>query len=173
MQDHLNGIPIPRMMADNGAEGGYSHVGYLAYGCHHWLPGNLSCFLHCGNYIFILQCIVRRDWIHVGSCTASSLYQMLLLWNGDEAKVIKADLKPFMVEVHTAEVVYYYSNIIPYQVIKNKVDGKPEVAKIRLLIVAKEWKAINKELFRPVIIGQRLEKLGESSNNEYQSQRRT
>ncbi|KAL3520209.1 hypothetical protein ACH5RR_018358 [Cinchona calisaya] len=69
---------------------------------------------------------------------------MLLLWNRDEDEVVKADTKPFMAGFNATEVVYYHSNIDPHRIIKNKVNGKLEVAKMTLLIVEKGWKAESK-----------------------------
>ncbi|KAL3527625.1 hypothetical protein ACH5RR_012281 [Cinchona calisaya] len=57
--------------------------------------------------------------------------------NRDEAKVIKADMKPFVVGVHTADAVYYYGNISPHRIVKNKLDKKPEAAKMMLPTVVK------------------------------------
>ncbi|KAL3498427.1 hypothetical protein ACH5RR_041159 [Cinchona calisaya] len=93
--------------------------------------------------------LLGRDWIHAASYIPTSLYQMLLIWNGDEAEVVKADPKSFMVRVNIVEAVYCHSNISQYRIIKARVYGKPEVVKMMLPVVGTIWKAVNRELFWP------------------------
>ncbi|KAL3534776.1 hypothetical protein ACH5RR_003237 [Cinchona calisaya] len=69
---------------------------------------------------FTYNALLRKDWIHVASSIPSSLHQMLLLWNRDEADVMNIDLKLFMIGVNAVEVVHYHSNIVPHWIIKNK-----------------------------------------------------
>ncbi|KAL3500452.1 hypothetical protein ACH5RR_039545 [Cinchona calisaya] len=65
-----------------------------------------------------------------------------------------------------AKAIYYHGNISPDQIIRSKLNRKLDVVKMMLPVAAKGWKVINKELFQPTYIGQRLEEVGEASSNK-------
>ncbi|KAL3503967.1 hypothetical protein ACH5RR_033808 [Cinchona calisaya] len=84
MQGHMNRIPIPRMMVDNGVAVNI-------------LPSNMMKRLRK-----TIEDLVPTD-IVVSSFTGKAR-------NTDKDEVVKADLKPFMAEVYSTQVVYYYDD---------------------------------------------------------------
>ena len=43
--------------------------------------------------------LLGRDWIHPNYCIPSTLYQLLIFWNGEEVEVVGADNRPFQAKV--------------------------------------------------------------------------
>lgn len=57
--------------------------------------------------------LVGRDWIHAWMVVPSSLHQLLVFWNGNDAEIIWADEEPLIVKVHAQEAFLYQENVGP------------------------------------------------------------
>ncbi|KAL3533165.1 hypothetical protein ACH5RR_006686 [Cinchona calisaya] len=64
--------------------------------------------------------LLGKDWIRAAGCIPSSLHQMLLFPNRDEAKIVKADLKPFMAGVQGTERVYFVETSVHTRLFKTE-----------------------------------------------------
>lgn len=56
--------------------------------------------------------LLEQDWIHASKCIPSLLYQYLIIWhNVGLAKVVKANVKPFVVTFNTADALLYIDDM--------------------------------------------------------------
>ncbi|OMO82013.1 Retrotransposon gag protein [Corchorus capsularis] len=134
---HLDGVPVNRVLVNNGAAVNilsYSTLRRLGKGADNLIKSDVtvSDFSGTGNQIRgILQtdltvgsktsistfCVVDspstynvllgRDWIHSNWCVPSSLHQLLIFWNGDDMEIVHADNRPFKVEFNAVDARYY------------------------------------------------------------------
>ncbi|GKU90944.1 hypothetical protein SLEP1_g4883 [Rubroshorea leprosula] len=138
---HLDGMPIIRVMVDNGAA-----VNVLPTCILHKigkslgdlmetkvtisdftdgvnrsrgiLPveltvGNrtLMCAFFVVDTIATYNALLGRDWIHSSWCVPSTLHQKLIFWNGGRTEVVTADEKPFVENTNAVEAHYYDEDI--------------------------------------------------------------
>ncbi|KAL3509699.1 hypothetical protein ACH5RR_029100 [Cinchona calisaya] len=112
MQGHLNGLPVASLMVDNGV-------------AMNVLPANMMKGLGKSIENLIPTDIVLNSYTEGATNTwvifpvdvtiGSQLYipslshQMLLIWNGDEAEIVKADSKSFMAGVNATEATHYHT----------------------------------------------------------------
>ncbi|GKV15581.1 hypothetical protein SLEP1_g26361 [Rubroshorea leprosula] len=138
---HLDGMPINRVLVDNGAAanvlptcilhkigkslgdlmetevtisdftGGVNRSRGI-------LPveltiGNrtLMCAFFVVDTIATYNALLGRDWIHSSWCVPSTLHQKLIFWNGGRTKVVIADDKPFVASTNAVEARYYDEDI--------------------------------------------------------------
>ncbi|KAL3516042.1 hypothetical protein ACH5RR_022944 [Cinchona calisaya] len=99
VQGHLDKVPVTRMMVDNRA-------------AMNILPANMVKRLGKTTKDLIPTDIVVSSFTGVVANTWGILPIDVIV--GSHAEVVKANLKPFMAEVHTVEAVYYHSNIDPH-----------------------------------------------------------
>ncbi|OMO89508.1 Retrotransposon gag protein [Corchorus capsularis] len=69
--------------------------------------------------------LLGRDWIHSNWCVPSSLHQMFMFWNGAEVEVVQADTKPFKVESHAVDVRFYDGSTRPVRFMGQDKYGRP------------------------------------------------
>ncbi|GKV34835.1 hypothetical protein SLEP1_g43177 [Rubroshorea leprosula] len=138
---HLDGMPINRVLVDNGATanvlptcilhkigkslgdlmetevtisdftGGVNRSRGI-------LPveltvGNrtLMCAFFVVDTIATYNALLGRDWIHSSWCVPSTLHQKLMFWNGGRTEVVTADDKPFVASTNAVEARYYDEDI--------------------------------------------------------------
>ncbi|GKV47379.1 hypothetical protein SLEP1_g54284 [Rubroshorea leprosula] len=138
---HLDGMPINRVLVDNGAAvnvlptcilhkigkslgdlmeievtisdftGGVNRSRGI-------LPveltvGNrtLMCAFFVVDTIATYNALLGRDWIHSSWCVPSTLHQKLIFWNGGRTEVVTADDKPFVASTNAVEARYYDEDI--------------------------------------------------------------
>lgn len=56
--------------------------------------------------------LLGREWIHSNNCVPSTLHQCIMMWYGDQVRMIKADQDPFMTVSNAAQIfpyAYYYA----------------------------------------------------------------
>ncbi|GKV32763.1 hypothetical protein SLEP1_g41344 [Rubroshorea leprosula] len=138
---HLDGMPINRVLVDNGAivnvlptcimhkigkslgdlmetEVTISDSTSGVNRSREILPveltvGNrtLMCAFFVVDTIATYNALLGRDWIHFSWCVPSTLHQKLIFWNGGRTKVVTADDKPFMASTNAVEARYYDEDI--------------------------------------------------------------
>ncbi|KAM1370307.1 hypothetical protein ACFX2F_040783 [Malus domestica] len=80
------------------------------------------------EYNTLLDC----DWIHRTSCIISSLYQVLIIWDGKSVVVHPADNKPFEANMIQA---YYYDDHVGYSTVQGcNEDERPTQISIQKAI---------------------------------------
>ncbi|GKV53168.1 hypothetical protein SLEP1_g59706 [Rubroshorea leprosula] len=55
--------------------------------------------------------LLGRDWIHSSWCVPSSLHQRLIFWNGGKTEVVYADNRPFLANSNMVEAWYYDEDV--------------------------------------------------------------
>ncbi|GKV07193.1 hypothetical protein SLEP1_g18991 [Rubroshorea leprosula] len=138
---HMDGMPINRVLVDNGAT-----VNVLPTYMLHKIGKSLKDLMetevmisdftrgvNCSREILpveltmgnkILMCaffmvdtiatyntLIGKDWIHSSWCVLSTLHQKLIFWNGGRVEVVKADDKPFAANTNSMEARYYDEEI--------------------------------------------------------------
>ncbi|XP_059627699.1 uncharacterized protein LOC132270540 [Cornus florida] len=67
--------------------------------------------------------LLGREWIHYNFCIPSTLYQMLIFWDGDEVKIVEVDNKPFIAKVYHADAELYNGEFVPVRFIGKDSKG--------------------------------------------------
>lgn len=57
--------------------------------------------------------LLDRDWIHTNAYISYLLHQVMLIWNGNEVKIIWADEDPFQAHNDMIDACYYYTGLGP------------------------------------------------------------
>ncbi|GKV34003.1 hypothetical protein SLEP1_g42432 [Rubroshorea leprosula] len=71
----------------------------------------LMCALFVVDTIATYNALLGRDWIHSSWCVPSTLHQKLIFWNGGRTEVVTADDKPFVASTNAVEARYYDEDI--------------------------------------------------------------
>ena len=61
--------------------------------------------------------LLGQDWIHPNYFIPSALHQFLILWNGNNVKIVEADNKPFQAKIQTADPLPYEEHIGPVRLL--------------------------------------------------------
>ena len=72
--------------------------------------------------------LLRRDWIHANWYVSSSFHQFLLFWKGNEVKVVRENKQPFMAATGYVEAIYYDQEFSPIKFTSKKKDKVPRKA---------------------------------------------
>ncbi|OMO99378.1 reverse transcriptase [Corchorus capsularis] len=137
---HFDGIPLNRILVDNGAAvnllpyASLRKLGKCAddliksdvtvsdyFGAVSKTRGILPTSLTVGSEtsvsaLFVVDsstyhALLDKDWIHSNWCVPSSLHQFLMFWNDNEVEIVHADNKPFKVESNAVEARYYDESV--------------------------------------------------------------
>ncbi|GKV06877.1 hypothetical protein SLEP1_g18697 [Rubroshorea leprosula] len=138
---HLDGMPINRVLVDNGAAvnvlptcilhkigkslgdlmeteviisdftGGVNRLRGILLV--ELIVGNrtLMCAFFVVDTFATYNALLGRDWIHSSWCVPSTLHQKLIFWNSGRTKVVTADDKPFVANTSAVEARYYDEDI--------------------------------------------------------------
>ena len=151
---HLNGIPVSKVLIDNG-----SAINVMPLRMLRALGRSISDMIETevtvsafigevSNTLEILpigsktslfaffvidsttnyNILLGRDWIHANWCVSFSLYQFLLFWNGNEVKVVRADKQPLMAATGIVEARYYDQEFGPINFTNKRKDEVPRKA---------------------------------------------
>ncbi|KAH7844302.1 hypothetical protein Vadar_026615 [Vaccinium darrowii] len=143
IQGHLDGIPINRILVDNGSAANLMPrfmLVKLGKGDQDLLPSSASISdfaggittaqgiiimnLQVGTKIlttpfFVVNSrssynlLLGRDWIHVCMAVPSTLHQCLIFWHGDDVEVVWADKRPFLASSNHADAKLHDNEISP------------------------------------------------------------
>ncbi|OMO95998.1 reverse transcriptase [Corchorus capsularis] len=152
---HLDGVPMNRVLVDNGATVNllpYASLKRLGRGDDDLIESNVTVSDFSGaitetrgifatnltvgsrttiSAFFVVDssssynALLGRDWIHSNWCVPSSLHQLLSFWNGNELEVVHADRRPFKVESNVVEVRYYGETIGTTRFLGQDKYGRP------------------------------------------------
>ncbi|GKV11259.1 hypothetical protein SLEP1_g22525 [Rubroshorea leprosula] len=138
---HMDGVPVNRVLVDNGAAVNvipsftlrnlgknsedlvYTDVTISDFiGGVNKSKGVLSVALTVGSKtsmsaFFVVDssatynALLGRDWIHSNWCVPSTLHQRLIFWNGGKTEVVYVDNRPFLANSNMVEAQYYDEDV--------------------------------------------------------------
>jgi hypothetical protein len=181
IQGHLDGIPVSRILVDNGSAANLMPrfmLVKLGKGDQDLLPSSASISDFAGGIttaqgiiIMNLQVGIKtlttpffvvnsrssynlllgRDWIHVCMAVPSTLHQCLIFWRGDDVEVVWADKRPFLASSNHADAKLYDNEISPVKFTGTDKYGKPTGITLSTQTSVDEFKAIYKQLVGPLL----------------------
>ncbi|GKV36311.1 hypothetical protein SLEP1_g44457 [Rubroshorea leprosula] len=77
------------------------------------------------DYSATYNALLGRDWIHSNWCVPSSLHQRLIFWNGGKTEVVYADNRPFLANSNMVEARYYDEDVGTIRFFGMDRQGKP------------------------------------------------
>ncbi|KAH7857764.1 hypothetical protein Vadar_016262 [Vaccinium darrowii] len=176
IQGHLDGIPVNRMLVDNGSAANLMPrfmLVKLGKGNQDLLPSSASISDFAGGIttaqgiiimnlqvgtktlttpFFVVNSrssynlLLGRDWIHVCMAVPSTLHQCLIFWHGDDVEVVWADKRPFLASSNHADAKLYDNEISPIKFTGTDKYGKPIAITLSTQTSVDEFKAIYKQL---------------------------
>ncbi|GKV35610.1 hypothetical protein SLEP1_g43856 [Rubroshorea leprosula] len=69
--------------------------------------------------------LLGRDWIHSNWCVPSTLHQRLIFWNGGKTEVVYANNRPFLANSNMVEARYYDEDIGTIRFFSMDRQGRP------------------------------------------------
>ncbi|KAH7858385.1 hypothetical protein Vadar_023231 [Vaccinium darrowii] len=176
IQGHLDGIPVNRILVDNGSAANLMPrfmLVKLGKGDQDLLPSSASISDFAGGIttaqgiiimnlqvgtktlttpFFVVNSrssynlLLGRDWIHVCMAVPSTLHQCLIFWHGDDVEVVWADKRPFLASSNHADAKLYDNEISPVKFTGTDKYGKPTAITLSTQTSVDEFKAIYKQL---------------------------
>ncbi|KAH7854829.1 hypothetical protein Vadar_018178 [Vaccinium darrowii] len=176
IQGHLDGIPVNRILVDNGSAANLMPrfmLVKLGKGDQDLLPSSASISDFAGGIttaqgiiimnlqvgtktlttpFFVVNSrssynlLLGRDWIHVCMAVPSTLHQCLIFWHGDDVEVVWADKRPFLASSNYADAKLYDNEISPVKFTGTDKYGKPTAITLSTQTSVDEFKAIYKQL---------------------------
>ncbi|KAH7860721.1 hypothetical protein Vadar_017172 [Vaccinium darrowii] len=176
IQGHLDGIPVNRILVDNGSAANLMPrfmLVKLGKGDQDLLPSSASISDFAGGIttaqgiiimnlqvgtktlttpFFVVNSrssynlLLGRDWIHVCMAVPSTLHQCLIFWHGDDVEVVWADKRPFLASSNHADAELYDNEISPVKFTGTDKYGKPTAITLSTQTSVDEFKAIYKQL---------------------------
>ncbi|KAH7844531.1 hypothetical protein Vadar_029054 [Vaccinium darrowii] len=176
IQGHLDGIPVNRILVDNGSAANlmpHFMLVKLGKGDQDLLPSSASISDFAGGIttaqgiiimnlqvgtktlttpFFVVNSrssynlLLGRDWIHVCMAVPSTLHQCLIFWHGDDIEVVWADKRPFLASSNHADAKLYDNEISPVKFTGTDKYGKPTAITLSTQTSVDEFKAIYKQL---------------------------
>ncbi|KAH7839844.1 hypothetical protein Vadar_009567 [Vaccinium darrowii] len=176
VQGHLDGIPVNRILVDNGSAANLMlrfMLVKLGKGDQDLLPSSASISDFAGGIttaqgiiimnlqvgtktlttpFFVVNSrssynlLLGRDWIHVCMAVPSTLHQCLIFWHGDDVEVVRADKRPFLASSNHADAKLYDNEISPVKFTGTDKFGKPTAITLSTQTSVDEFKAIYKQL---------------------------
>ncbi|KAH7513022.1 hypothetical protein FEM48_Zijuj12G0152300 [Ziziphus jujuba var. spinosa] len=152
---HFDGMPVNRVLVDNGAAVNIlsaSMLAKLSKSEHDLISTELTVSNFQGGVtkakgvlpmeitvggksimtaFFVVEfkssynALLGHNWIHASLCVPSSLNQALWFWNGEEVEVVQADSQPFSVSINAVEAWYYEDEVGLVQFFDNDKQGHP------------------------------------------------
>ncbi|KAH7833068.1 hypothetical protein Vadar_002826 [Vaccinium darrowii] len=181
IQGHLDGIPVNRILVDNGSAANLMPrfmLVKLGKGDQDLLPSSASISDFAGGIttaqgiiimnlqvgtktlttpFFVVNSrssynlLLGRDWIHVCMAVPSTLHQCLIFWHGDDIEVVWADKRPFLASSNHADAKLYDNEISPVKFTGTDKYGKPTAITLSTQTSVDEFKAIYKQLVGPLL----------------------
>ncbi|KAH7860748.1 hypothetical protein Vadar_017615 [Vaccinium darrowii] len=181
VQGHLDGIPVNRILVDNGSAANLMPrfmLVKLGKGDQDLLPSSASISDFAGGIttaqgiiimnlqvgtktlttpFFVVNSrssynlLLGRDWIHVCMAVPSTLHQCLIFWHGDDVEVVWADKRPFLASFNHADAKLYDNEISPVKFTGTDKFGKPTSITLSTQTSVDEFKAIYKQLVGPLL----------------------
>ncbi|KAH7841185.1 hypothetical protein Vadar_026706 [Vaccinium darrowii] len=176
IQGHLDGIPVNRILVDNGSAANLMPrfmLVKLGKGDQDLLPSSASISDFAGGIttaqgiiimnlqvgtktlttpFFVVNSrssynlLLGRDWIHVCMAVPSTLHQCLIFGHGDDVEVVWADKRPFLASSNHADAKLYDNEISPIKFTGTDKYGKPTAITLSTRTSVDEFKAIYKQL---------------------------
>ncbi|KAH7856803.1 hypothetical protein Vadar_005701 [Vaccinium darrowii] len=181
IQGHLDGIPVNRILVDNGSAANLMPrfmLVKLGKEDQDLLPSSASISDFAGGIttaqgiiimnlqvgtktlttpFFVVNSrssynlLLGRDWIHVCMAVPSTLHQCLIFWHGDDVEVVWADKRPFLASSNHTDAKLYDNEISPVKFTGTDKYGKPTAITLSTQTSVDEFKAIYKQLVGPLL----------------------
>ncbi|GKU89741.1 hypothetical protein SLEP1_g3839 [Rubroshorea leprosula] len=124
---HMDGVPMNRVLVDNGAA-----VNVIPSSMLRNLGKNSKDLVYTDvttsdftDSSATYNALLGRDWIHSNWCVPSTLHQRLIFWNGGKTEVVYADNKPFLANSSIVEARYYDEDIETIRFFSMDRQGRP------------------------------------------------
>ena len=95
--------------------------------------------------------LLGRDWIHASMAVPSTLHQCVTFWNKEEVETVWADKRPFLASSNYAEAELYKEGVGPMKVAGLDKYGRHKVITIPAQASGEDLKALYDELIGPAV----------------------
>ena len=93
--------------------------------------------------------LLGRDWIHASLAVPSTLHQCVMFWNQEDVEIVWADKRPFLASSNYAEAQLYEEGVGPMKVAGLDKYGRHKVVSISPRATADELHTLYEELVGP------------------------